>query len=459
MTTSTAEQACAIALTHRFCALRPADVPQTTRQDISALLLDYMGVALAGSCTDTGALARRYARESGGAGEATILGDEARCEPGAAAFANAISSHSVDLDDADALAHFHFSPSIYSPALAVAETVDATGAQLLVALAAGCEMTERVSRATNPALRDRGFDTSSACGVMGGAVAAGLLLELDPVELASAIGLAGAQASGLMEMYGASMQRQFNNGPAARAAVTAAQMARLGFTGQESILEGPRGFLQALSDGADPTSLRADLNQPYDVVIDYKPYPNARPLHAAVDCAIELREDHDVRVDEVTAIRAVRHPEWERFHDIPAPRSRGEAGVSLQYAIAVALTYGTVRREHYLPEVLADPRIQSLCRRIEVASDPTFDAPLCYELTVGTTDGRTVRTRCDHPLGSAANPMTRQQITAKFQDLAEPVVGADRARVLQRAALELEDLGSVRSLFHTADRRPLAVSP
>src|SRR5690606_15569427 len=106
----------------------------------------------------------------------------------------------------------------------------------------GCEMMARLSRATNPQLRDRGFHTTPTCGTFGATVAAGRLLGLDPEQMTSALGLAGAQASGLMEMYGTSMQKRFNPGPAARNGVVAAQMAALGFTGADTILDGVRGF-------------------------------------------------------------------------------------------------------------------------------------------------------------------------------------------------------------------------
>src|SRR6185295_6892281 len=107
---------------------------------------------------------------------------------------------------------------------------------------------ERVSKAANNSLRNRAFHTTPTTGVFGATIAAGKLLQLSPAKLSAALGLAGAQASGLMEMYGPSMQKRFNPGPAARNGVTAALMAQLGFTGAETIFEGERGFLRAFTD-------------------------------------------------------------------------------------------------------------------------------------------------------------------------------------------------------------------
>ena len=219
-------------------------------------------MALAGSQTESGQVAREFAQSSGGKAEATLIGDAVRVPAAQAAFANAISSHSIELDDIDVLALFHFSPPVFSAALATAEHQGAHGRQLLVALAAGCEMMERVSRAANSSLRNRGYHTTPTCGVFGATVAAGKLYRLAPAKLTSAFGLAGAQASGLMEMYGPSMQKRFNPGPAARNGVTAALMAQFGFTGADTIFEGERGFLRAFTDQSDASQLVARLDRP-----------------------------------------------------------------------------------------------------------------------------------------------------------------------------------------------------
>ena len=174
----------------------------------------------------------------------------------AAAFANAISSHSIELDDIDVLALFHFSPPVYSSALAVADATQASGKDLIAALAAGCEMMERVSRAANNSLRNRAFHTTPTCGVFGATIAASKLLRLNAEKITNALGMAGAQASGLMEMYGPSMQKRFNPGPTARNGVTAALMAQLGFTGADTIFEGERGFLRAFAGRHDHPPLR-----------------------------------------------------------------------------------------------------------------------------------------------------------------------------------------------------------
>ena len=284
-------------------------LPDSSRIAVKRLLLDYLGVAIAGSQTESGHVARMFAQSGGVRAESTLIGDTVRVPAASAAFANAISSHSIELDDIDVLALFHFSPPVFSAALAAAEQYSTSGKQLLVALAAGCEMMERMSRAANSSLRNRGFHTTPTCGVFGATVAAAKLCRLTPVKLASAFGLAGAQASGLMEMYGPSMQKRFNPGPAARNGMTAAAMAHFGFTGADTIFEGERGFLRAFTDKSDASQLTAGLDKPYELEIEFKPYSCARPIHNAIDCALEIRRAHKPRLEDIKHIGMARHPD------------------------------------------------------------------------------------------------------------------------------------------------------
>src|SRR5262249_1655477 len=144
-------------------------------------------------------------------------------------------------------------------------------------------------------------------------------------KLTSALGLAGAQASGLMEMYGPSMQKRFNPGPTARNGVTSAAMAQLGFTGADTIFDGERGFLRAFTDKHDASQLTEAIEQPYQLEIEFKPYSCARPIHNAIDCALEIRKRDNPALSAISKIEMVRHPDWAQYHQNKAPRTFHEA--------------------------------------------------------------------------------------------------------------------------------------
>ena len=420
---------------------------EASRNAVKRLLLDYLGVAVSGSQTASGSVARKFALSIEGKPESILIGGAGKAPAMLAAFANAISSHSVELDDIDVLALFHFSPPVYSAALAVAEQRSASGRDLLVALAAGCEMMERLSKAANSSLRNRGFHTTPTCGTFGATVAAAKILGLSAAEMVSALGMAGAQSGGLMEMYGPSMQKRFNPGPASRNGVTAAQMAQMGFTGAATIFEGERGFLAAFTDENFPEQLTADLDQPYQLDIEFKPYSCARPIHNAIDCALEVRRKHKPDLSKISRIVMERHSDWAHYHQNAEPVTYHEAQVSLPYSVAVALADGQALFAQYNNARLEDPMLRRLSGMVEITVDDTLPRGVSCRMTVVMEDGAEYVSQVDYPKGSIQNPMTDAELRAKFDSLAVPVLGAKQAAALADRVGDIESCGNIRELM------------
>jgi 2-methylcitrate dehydratase PrpD len=447
MTQTIAEQ-----LADHFSGFNYSNLTDASRKAVKRLLLDYIGVAVSGSQTKSGEVARKFAKSMGGNGDATLIGDGAKVPSTMAAFANAISSHSVELDDIDVLALFHFSPPVYSAALASAEKASASGKDLLVALAAGCEMMERLSKAANSSLRNRAYHTTPTCGVFGATIASAKVQGLKAGEIVSALGLAGAQSSGLMEMYGPSMQKRFNPGPAARNGVTSAEIAQLGFTGAATIFEGERGFLAAFTDENDPKQLTADLDRPYQLDIEFKPYSCARPIHNAIDCALEIRKKHAPDLNRIKTIQMARHPDWAHYHLNKAPRTYHEAQVSLPYSVAVALTDGQALFAQYNDARLNEPMLLRLSKMVDVTVDASLPRGVSCKMTMTMEDGSTYVSQVDYPKGSIQNPMSDEELLGKFTSLVEPVLGAGRAREIAATVDGMENCASVSALMQLLNK-------
>ena len=439
-------------LAQHFCNLDLARVPASQVADAKRLVQDYLGVALGGSRTESARIAAAFATVTGGAAEAGLIGNGAKVPAVHAAFANAISSHSIELDDVDVLALFHFSPPVVSAALAVAEREGSTGAEFVAAVVGGCEMLARASAATNISLRNRGFHTTPVCGVFGAAVAAGMLLRLSPAQMVSALGLAGAQASGLMEMYGPSMQKRFNPGPAARNGVTAALMASLGYTGAATIFEGERGFCQAFSNSVDLDALTRGLGSEFPIFIEFKPYSCARPIHNAIDCALKIRRRLAEPVSAIVRMIMRRHPDWAHYHLNPAPRTYHEAQVSLPYSVAVALIEGAALPAQYQDAKLGNAEIRRLSHLLQVVPDATLPRGVSCHLTVETGSGEVLTAQIDHPKGSIEVPMSVAEAAAKFHSLADPVVGEAAAAGLIARVASLDDAPTVAGLVDMPGR-------
>ena len=426
-------------LARHFSQFDYDSLPPASIKAVKRLLLDYLGVALAGSNTDSGRIAALYAAADGGNHDASLIGTTlARVPAGQAAFANAISAHSVELDDIDVFAYFHFSPPVFSAALAAAEQAGVDGKSLLVALVAGCEMMERVSRAANPSLRDRCYHSTPTCGVFGAAIATGLLWKLTPEQFISALGLAAAQACGTLEFHGPSMQKRFSPGPGARGGITAAHMALLGFTGQDTALEGPRGFLKAFTDKSDATQLTAGLDTAYQLDIEFKPYSCARPIHNAIDAALLLRQRDQPDLTKIRAINIVRHP---------SPASYHAAQLSIEFSVAIALHEGQALLAQYSEAKLKLPSVVRLMQNTVVSTDASLPRGVSCRVELTMDDGHVLIAQVDYPKGSIQVPMSDAEIEAKFRSLAQPVIGAAATDALVDTVNHLEQRDQVRDLM------------
>ena len=420
---------------------------EASKKSVKRLLLDYIGVAISGSQTESGKVARQFAAITGGHAESTLIGGDVRVPAMQAAFANAISSHSVELDDIDVLALFHFSPPVYSAALATAEQLGASGRDLLVSLAAGCEMMERLSKAANSSLRNRGYHTTPTTGVFGATIATAYLQKLPVDKIVSALGMAGASASGLMEMYGPSMQKRFNPGPAARNGVTAATMAQLGFTGAATIFEGERGFLAAFTDQNDPSQLTADYDKSYQLDIEFKPYSCARPIHNAIDCALNIRREHSPDLSRIKSIQMARHPDWAHYHLNKRPQTYHEAQVSLPYSVAVALLDGQALFAQYNNARLGEAEILRLTDLVNITVDDSLPRGVSCLMTMIMEDGSKYVSQVDYPKGSIQNSMSDAELRAKFDSLVTPVLGAARAAEIANMVQSIENCANVGELM------------
>lgn len=433
-------------LADHFVGLKAGSIPDKHMNDAKTLVRDYMGVAVGGSRTSSARIAARFAEDNGGKAEATLIGHGGKVPAVHAAFANAIASHSIELDDVDILALYHFSPPVVSAALAAAEASKSTGEEFVAAVVAGCEMMARVSNATNFSLRNRGFHSTPTCGVFGATIAAARLMRLDKDQTVSALGLAGAQASGLMEMYGPSMQKRFNPGPAARNGITSAAMAKLGYTGAATIFEGERGFCKVFTDEYDVAALTKNLGTEFPIHIEYKPYSCARPIHNAIDTALAVRAQLKEPVSAITSMHMRRHPAWAHYHLNTHPATYHEAQVSLPYSVAIALLEGSALPPQYQNDKLKNPEVLRLSEMLVVTPDESLPRGVSCAIEVKTKGGAVLTAQVDHPRGSIANPMSESDMSQKMHLLGDPVLGEKGVDTLASLIAEVERLPNIDGL-------------
>src|SRR5437667_7518541 len=419
----------------------PAEVVANARLRI----LDVIGLALAASTRDFAAPV--IAAVDVAAGPCTIIGSRRIAMPAMAALANGTLAHGLDFDDTHATSITHASAVVIPSALAVAETAGISGRDVLSAAVAGYEAITRIGMAAPGAFHARGWHATSACGVFAAALAVGKVMGLDASRLTSALGLAGSFASGVMEhLTDGSWSKRAHAGWAGHGGAVAATLARGGFRGPATILEGRFGlYATMLGRAPDAAPFETLGRERATLAVGYKPFPCGHLLHAYLDCALALGGKHRlapeaiaevecrVPAGEVPIICEPRHAKLE-------PRTSYDAQFSLPYTVAAALVDGRVTLDTFAPDRLGDPRLLALAARVTHTIDPdsTFPDGFPGWVRVRLSDGRLLEAREPDGRGGPRRPLPPTAIVEKFRENASRVLAAARVDELEQAALGLD---------------------
>jgi len=338
-------------------------------------------------------------------------------------------------------------------ALAVAQTEGASGRDALSAFIVGVDVAIRVATAFHGSgLYDRGFHpTPVACG-FGAAVATARLMGHDADQMRQTLGLAGAQASGLLAWVDDEQEqaRPMNVGIASRNGVAAARLAAAGLPGYPQVFEGKYSVLRAFSDRSNPERLVAGLGEQWGTTeLAPKLHACVAFTHPALDALQELVEG-GLTPAEVETVE-MRFPK-SGYHVIDDNPLRSHCA---QYLVALMLTRGVIRFSDVVHDrEVDDHEVATLRAATTVVPDEMLDRtyPESYRtvLTVRTRDGRELVRDVVHPLGTPANPVSKEQLRAKFDRLVVPVLGADGAARLSAATLAIDRSADVDELAAAA---------
>lgn len=425
--------------------LRFEQIPAEVAAAAKLHLLDAVGTGLAALALEEMAAARAVALELGGPPEASALGLERRVGAGAAALANGSLMHALDFDDTHEAAIVHSSVVVAAAALAMGEAREAGGEELIAAAVGGYEISARIGLAAPGRLHVRGFHPTSVCGVFAAAAVAALLRGLSAEQTANALGIAGSQASGLMEyLADGSQTKPLHAGWAAHAGIVAAALAAHGASGPGSVLEGRFGLLASHAGEFDAAALTADLGERWETpAIAFKLYPTCHAGHAVLNAvedsglaavAPEEVEEVTARVAGEVAIGLVLEPAERKL----APATPYEAKFSLPYCIGALLARGSLGVDAFSPEAIADPRALGLAARVsyEVAE---FEGGNEFSGGVrARAGGRVYEATVPRPRGGPANPVAAAEVHAKFLRNAGLALGEGGAERLLATLAELE---------------------
>jgi 2-methylcitrate dehydratase PrpD len=395
------------------------------------LLLDYLGVAIAGSLAESSEPIHRMLARSAASGPCTVIGTASHTFAEYAALANGSAAHSVELDDTHQAGSIHPGVVIFSTAIALSELhpeIDAP--QFIAAVVAGYEVATRLAMAVQPKFHyEMGFHPTSTCGVFGAAVTAAKLLHLSEEQMLSAVGIAGSMAAGSLEFLAdGTWTKRLHPGLAAQNGILAANLAAAGFRGPGTILEGRDGFLNGYSRKPRPELVTRSLGEDFEIMhTAVKPHACCRYMQAPIDGLIELAVTHDIQPEQIDRVEvAVLEAGWSLVCE---PRARKysplnivDAQFSMPYGAAVALKHRQAGLDQFAVDGLPSPQIKRLMGKVVLQTDKRIERKFPVEwpaiVTVYLASGKKFSKRVRFPKGDPENPLTWDELAVKFASLA-----------------------------------------
>lgn len=368
-----------------------------------------------------------------------------------AALINGTAAHTVEVDDIFREAIFHPGAPTIAAALALAQARGATGLDMIRAVVAGYEVSTRIGAALGRQ-HYRYWHNTGTVGTFGAASAAAVLLGLDAEHHAHALSSVATFSAGLQQAFRMdSMSKPLHAGHAAEVGVLAAQAAACGVTGSLDVLDGDRGMGRAMSDNPDWDAAVSTLGREFHITrMTFKNHACCGHTFAPIDGALALAARERLRWQDLQAIQIATYRPALDVAGNATPRTAAEARFSIPFVVATALMHGSVRLSAFTAERLADPVLRALMARIELVVDPSLDGRFpgqrAARVSFVLADGRSASYLQPTRKGDPEQPLTDEELSSKFMELALPVIGEPRAGAL------LQDLWTLDRQEHVPGR-------
>ncbi|PVE07067.1 MmgE/PrpD family protein [Limnohabitans sp. Rim28] len=355
--------------------------------------------------------------------------------PRAAALIQGTAAHAAEVDDSFRDAMYHPGAATIAAALAVAQSVRASGPEFLRAVVLGYEVSTRIGVVMGRS-HYKYWHNTGTMGSFGAAAAAGSLLKLDEVAFANALAIAATFTAGLQQAFRSeAMAKPLHAGRAAEAGVLAAQLAAGGMRSSLDVLEGESGLGQAMSQGPDWSQIGATLGTDFHITrLTFKNHIGCGHTFAAIDGALALQQTHGFGHADIAHVQLGVYQPTLDIAPHADPQNADQARFSLHYMVASALVHGSVRLSAFTPERLNDPHTRALMQRIDKALDLEVDAAFPgrrgARVAITLRDGRQLNFLQPDRKGDPELPLSDADLEGKLMELASPVIGETGARAL-----------------------------
>jgi 2-methylcitrate dehydratase PrpD len=416
-------------------------------------LLDWLGCAIGGSAEKPTKMVSETIKALGGTKEATSIVDGTKTSSCNAALVNGCASHVLEMDDLHRESIIHPGTVVLPSALAVAESSNASGRDLLTAIAIGYEVFIRTALGVGT---DHYYywHTTATCGGFGAAAAASYLLGLSEDQIVWALGSAGTQAAGLWEFLSESaMSKVLHPGKAAMNGILSALLAQKGFTGPSRILEGDRGFFRATSGNFDVNKVVEGLGEIFNFErCSIKCHASCGHTHSAVDAAIAATDDRKIRAEEVDKIEVRVYQEAFNLCAGVKPETPYLAKFCLPFTVASAILHQRLGLSEFSNDKLNDPATKAILDKISVIPDKSLTEKYPYmwpaRVSIFLKNGQCIEGAVDYPKGDPENSVSLDELTAKYHQIVENVISRERADRLAEYCLNIETISDISNFFY-----------
>jgi len=421
-------------------------LPDNIVQETEHHILDTIAAMVSGADLPPGRMAIEFARSYGGEKIATVVASNVLCGPIEAALANGELAHSDETDDDFTTGGAHPGCAVVPAALAAGEQFGVSGAHLLRAATLGYDIALRAMRTVGPGMKE----THNLVGTMGATAAAGCTAGLNAQQMRWLLDYAAQQAGagiGAWRRDTDHIEKGFLFGAmGARNGVNAALMVHSGWTGVDDILSGPNNFVESYNPKADATGMIDQLGEVYGVTLTtLKKWTTGGPVQAPLDALENLHKRRRFQADEVKQV-VVRVATSAAY----TVNNRDMPDICLQHLVAVMLLDKAVSfRAAHDKARMQDPAVLHERAKVQLVPDADLEKMIpvrvaVVELTL--MDGTQLTERVEHVRGTPENPMTREEVVAKANELMTPVLGAETCSKLIERVLALDTVKDIREL-------------
>lgn len=434
-------------------ALRFEDIPDVAVKEAKRFLLDSVGCALAAVGNEDMAAMYRFIDKLGGTPEATLIGNGRRTSAANAALMNSLLVRALDYNDI----YWEQDPShpsdILFGALSPAEALGRDGREALVAAVIAYELEMRWCLACFPGVREVGWHHATLTQFVSPFVS-GRIYGLDADQLVAAAGISGSSHFTLGGVVAGHLTNMKNTADplATQAGVLAAMMAREGYGGPVEVIEGKEGFQEVLGNvELKPEILLDGLGERFLITeCGYKAFPTEALTHQPMSAVQGIMAEHGLQAEELARIHIRTTTRGADILSDPSkydPQTKETADHSLPYCLAAVAADGGVYPSSFGTKKLFDPRIRRLLPLIEVVADAEIDGlfPGVKRAiaTIETEDGRRFEKTVDDAKGSPKNPLSDDELVAKFRANATDALSAARQDAVIEATLGFETQGDL----------------